>query len=150
MDTVLLVTDPNVDAREVVAAATRSAGELNLLVPARLHGLAWMGDPHASYPAARRRLGELERLATEAGLAFEHASVGDPDPATAVLDELALRKVDSLLVCERGAGRSPFDLARRLRRLTGLPVERVSVRAAPREVEVRPAPRPPLSAATPV
>lgn len=154
MTAVLLVADWNVDPREVIAAAGRRARrgecEFDLLVPAWLHGLAWAGDPHASVPPARRRLCELERMAAAAGLSVRSTRVGDPDPATAIVDALADHRAAELLVCMHGAGHGPLDLARRARRLTGLPVERVPVARAPREAEVRPQRPPALSAPTPV
>ena len=141
---VLLVADWNVDPHAVIAAAARreqhGAATFGLLVPAWLHGLDWAGDPGASVPCARRQLEELQRLSAAAGLAIGSACVGDPDPITAILDALDGWRAGELLVCmrPRRVGRGPLDVARRARRLTGLPVERVAVSAASPRCEVRP------------
>ena len=88
---VLLVSDWDVAPEAVVDAARcrhPSAG-VYLLVPARLRGLDWVGDPYASVPCARRQLDAIARLAARAGLNLVEASVGDPDPITAIGDALA-------------------------------------------------------------
>ena len=135
---VLVVADWTADAQAVVdACATRRelrGGAFGLVVPARLRGLDWVGDPTASIPCADRQLGSIGELAAAAGLRFDASSVGDPDPLAAIGDALADWPADELLLCmrpQRVALPHPFDLAHRARRLTGLAVSRVEVPATP-------------------
>ena len=129
----LLVADWTVDPRDVVASAARldgsRPGELAVLVPAWLHGIDWAGDPAASAPCARRQLESIRQRAAEAGFPIATAAVGDPDPATAILDALAGWPADEVVLCvrHRRLPAGPFDLARRARRLTGLSVRRVAI-----------------------
>jgi hypothetical protein len=105
---------------------------LGLVVPARLHGLDWVGDPRASIPCAQRQLAAIEGLAATAGLPLAAASVGDPDPLAAIGDALADWPAEELLLCTRVpcvALPHPLDLTHRARRLTGLPVSRADVPA---------------------
>lgn len=127
---VLLVTDWNVDPHAVVAAASRRAERspaiFGLLVPAWLHGLGWAGDPNASRPCAQRQVEAVNALLDAAGLHLEHSAVGDPDPATAICDELDAWPANEVLLCTgpRHFPSTPLDVVHRARRLTGLPVER--------------------------
>ena len=132
---VLVVADWTTDPEAVVAACVERAeltgGDFALLVPARLHGLDWVGDPAASVPCAQRQLTTIGRLADADGFAFECAAVGDPDPVTAICDALHAWPAGEVLLCTRRRGAAishPLDLARRTRRLTGLPVGRIQVR----------------------
>jgi hypothetical protein len=130
---VLLVVDWAVDPHAVVAAASRRAARgpaaFDLVVPAWLHGVDWAGDPHASFPCAQRQLETVRSLLASAGLAVAGASVRDPDPTSAILDALAERRADELLLCSRDRrfGGGPLDLVHRVRRLTGLPVTHLGV-----------------------
>jgi hypothetical protein len=132
---VLVVADWTADAEAVLAVCVQhrelSGGALRLLVPARLHGLDWAGDPAASVPCAQRQLTTIGRLADAVGFAFEGAAVGDPDPLAAICDALHAWPAGEVLLCTRRRGAAvshPLDLARRTRRLTGLPVSRIQVR----------------------
>jgi hypothetical protein len=136
---VLVVADWTTDAAVVVAACRRRREQdgtaLGLVVPARLHGLDWVGDPSASIPCAQRQLGSIGRLAAAAGLHFDAAAVGDPDPLAAISDALADWPADELLLCTRArrvAVPHPFALEHRARRLTGLAVSRLELPVAPR------------------
>jgi hypothetical protein len=124
---VLLVADWTADPHAVVAAAAarmeRGACSFGLLIPARLHGLDWMGDPGASVPCARRTLDTIEALAAAAGLPVVEANIGDPDVGAAVVDALERFHATELIVCAPGRS-GPLDLAHRARRLTRLPVTR--------------------------
>ena len=125
---VLVVADWSADAEDVLAVCVQhrelSGGALRLLVPARLHGLDWAGDPAASVPCAQRPLTTIGRLTDAVGFAFEGAAVGDPDPVAAICDAL-----HAAWPRRRGAAVShPLDLARRTGRLTGLPVSHIQVR----------------------
>jgi hypothetical protein len=134
---VLVVADWTADPEAIVAACVerqeRSGGDFALLVPARLHGLDWVGDPAASLPCAYRQLATLAHLADSIGFAFHAAGVGDPDPVAAICDALDEWPADELLLCTRGrraAVSNPLDLAHRARRTTGLPVSLARLRAS--------------------
>jgi hypothetical protein len=129
---VLLVADWAIDPHTVVAEASRrserAGTELGVVVPAWLHGLDWAGDPHASVPCACRQLETIRSLAAAAGLPLAVATVGDPDPATAIGDTLENWAADEILLfapAHRLALR-PFDLRHRAHRMTGLPVHQVT------------------------
>jgi hypothetical protein len=98
-----------------------------VLVPARLLGLEWVGDPNASRPCACKQLREIERLAGERGALVAEGQVGDPEVVPAVDDALAGWDADEIVVFEprhRVALTRRLDLANRLGRRTGLPVSR--------------------------
>ena len=136
---VLLVADWELDPEAVVEAARNARAErpdtrLALLVPAWLHGIDWAGDPHASVPCAHLQVETIRRRCAEAGAALEWASVGDADPAAAMGDATSDWPADELLLFTRARRvriGSPLDVAHRARRLTGLPVRRIDVRARP-------------------
>jgi hypothetical protein len=133
---VLVVADWTVEATDVVAECMRRAERdpavFVLMVPAWLHGLDWAGDPGAAVPCARRQLATLARLCLDAGLEVEVAGVGDPSPMSAIGDALAAHAATSVLLCTRECHvpSHPLDLAHRAHRVTGLPVQRVAVRAS--------------------
>jgi hypothetical protein len=129
----LVVADWTADAEAVVAICglrPELRGGLGLVVPARLHGLDWVGDPTASIPCAQRQLTTISQLAGAAGFSFRTASVGDPDPVAAICDALMDWPAGELLLCTRTrrvALSHPLDLVHRIRRLTGLAVSRVEL-----------------------
>jgi hypothetical protein len=133
MTRVLVVADWKVDFADVVETCRdrhRSApASFALLVPARLHGIDWVGDPYASVPCARRALAELVDMIRSSGLPLDRAHVGDPDPVAAIVDAFLDEPADELLVCEcrRHPQAGLFDLASRARRAVGVPVTRVSL-----------------------
>jgi hypothetical protein len=66
------------------------------------------------------------------GVTVESATVGDPDPMSAICDIVHATGVDRILLFARGRHVSsgyPLSVARRAKRLSGLPVE--SFPAAP-------------------
>lgn len=133
---VLAVADWNLDPQTVVAALSAHDQDhpslFGLLVPARLHGLDWAGDPDASRPCAERQLVSLERLCRKAGIPVEVGRVGDPEPAPAIGDSLTDWPAEEILLFGRGRRLDvshPLALARRLERATGLPVTRIGVSA---------------------
>lgn len=137
---VLVLADWRADPDGVIDACRRRAGRgdvtFALVVPAWLHGLDWVGDPHSSRPCATRQLRTLAALAGAAGLLVELADVGDPDPTSAVDDALQTFAATEILLCRSGRRRGhPFDLAHRLRRMSRLPVDaaRLDVRPPVRE-----------------
>ena len=130
---ILVVADWKVDPEAVVAALWRRAAEagavFTLLVPARLHGLDWVGDPTASVPCARRQIDRLAELCTRAGLAVEVAGVGDPDVLSAIGDALEERVATEIVLFERRGrlGLHPLHLVHRAQRATGRPAHRIEV-----------------------
>jgi hypothetical protein len=129
---VLLVPDWKLDPHAVVDAcrAQYAAGPATfaLLVPARLHGLDWIGDPYASVPCAARALAEIAAQLESAGLPVQRTVLGDHDPIAAIVDATLDEPVDEVVICEReGHVTSPFDLAHRVRRVTGLHVAQVAL-----------------------
>ena len=132
------MTDPEAIVAACVEREERSGGDFAVLVPARLHGLDWVGDPAGSLPCAYRQLATLAHLADSVGFAFHAAGVGDPDPLAAICDALHEWAADEILLCtrvRRAAVSHPLDLANRTRRTTGLPVSLARLRAS----TVRPA-----------
>ncbi|MDQ3933090.1 MAG: hypothetical protein M3340_00485 [Actinomycetota bacterium] len=129
---VLVVADWSVDAEAVIEACERRNREapaaFALVVPAWLHGIDWAGDPRASVPCAHRQLANVTARAAAAGRTFDAADVGDPEPVAATCDALADWPADEILICARGS-RVPhlFDLTHRVERVSGLPVQRVSL-----------------------
>ncbi len=129
---VLLVSDWDVDPQAVVDAAQRqhpTAGPY-LLVPARLRGIDWVGDPYASVPCARRQLDAIVRLAPAAALEVIDARVGDPEQIAAIGEALAdwpSRRCCCARRADASAPRIRSTLWSRARRLSGLPVTRIEL-----------------------
>ena len=138
---VLVVADWSIDTQRVVTelARRRADGDANvsLVVPAWLHGIDWVGDPTASVPCAERQLKRLVCLATDVGLTVLHATVGDPDPLTAIDDACSAVRADEILLFVRDRRRPSlrgFLLAAHARRATGLPVQPIAVAPAERRL----------------
>lgn len=138
----LIVADWKADPRAVVSARAEHAGDASvaLLVPARLHGIDWVGDPYANVPCARRALAEIAYLLEAADLPVHSADLGDHDPVAAVLDAVLRQRIDRILVLEPNRRARPrlMDLAHRVRRATDLPVIPVAVGAVQRRHSARP------------
>jgi hypothetical protein len=127
---VLAVADWSIDPHAVIARLVRRPARTSLVVPAWLHGIDWVGDPHASVPCAERQLARLTEIAAGAGVRLHHAAVGDPDPLAAIEDACDAVRPDELLLFvreRRGASVLGFALAARARTATGLPVCRVAL-----------------------
>ena len=130
---ILLVVDWSADPERVIAEclalATRQPAEFGVLVPARLHGVDWLGDPDASCPCAQRQLERITELGEHAGLRISPIGVGAPEALTAVGDALAKWRADEILLARaRRTAPRPFGLARRAQRATGLPVAAADLR----------------------
>ena len=128
---VLAVIDWSVDPNAAVEAMRRRAGArhtvFNLLVPARLARLDWIGNPKASCPCATQQLEELLRLGAISGLDIDAAGVGDPERVPAVRTALDSWSADGVMLFERSRlglfKRASVET--RLRRSTGLAIETV-------------------------
>jgi hypothetical protein len=134
----LVVADWRIEAEGVVAACRTildDAAALHLLVPAWLHGVDWAGDPFGSVPCAQRQAERIAELCVAAGLRVESCAVGDPDPVSAICDAVAAARVGEILLFARGRHASssyPLSVARRARRLTGLPLQSFGTAMPPR------------------
>ena len=132
---VLAIVDWDADS-ERAAEALRTAAEagpaaFGLVVPARLHRLDWVGDPIASVPCAERQLDAVAELAIRDGLDLARLGVGEPEALTAIRDALLRWPADEILLARaRHLAPRPFNLARRVRRATRLPVRRIDARPA--------------------
>lgn len=133
---VLAVADWSVEPDGVIEALLAhnrlQPSWFGLLVPARLAGLAWVGDPYASRPCATRQLATLEELSRAAGIAVGAAVVGDPEVVPAIKDVLLDWPAEEILIFDRDRRRPPalpLALAHRVERATGTPVVRIPVPA---------------------
>jgi hypothetical protein len=132
---VLAIVDWDADPERAVHAL-RVAADLEptvfgLVVPARLHRLDWVGDPIASVPCAERQLNAVAELADREGIDLARLGVGEPEALTAIRDALGRWPADEVLLARaRHLAPRPFNLARRVRRATRLPVRRVDARPA--------------------
>ena len=124
------VADPDEVAGAARAAVSEPAAEITIVVPAWLHGLDWAGDPGASIPCATRHAELLTAACRARGLTVSRAAVGDPHPATAVLDALVARRYERVLLA-REPRRVPhlpwLRLERRIERACALPVVRIAL-----------------------
>ena len=117
--------EPGTSAHLLAEHAKRLHSRLGVLVPARLHGLDWAGDPRSSRPCAERQLSELRRLLADEGVDLEEGWVGDPETVPAIADVLDGWRADEVMLLRAGGERTrlrPLALSRRVRRLSGLPV----------------------------
>jgi hypothetical protein len=106
-----------------------------LLVPAVPHGFAWATDMSAGWPEATLRAERAARRLRARGLELGEAIVGDPDPVAAVGDVLHCRRFEELIVVTLPRGLSTWlklGLPGRLRRITELPITRITVDRAAR------------------
>jgi hypothetical protein len=134
----LVVADWTADPQAVidVCAAHHQppSAAVGLLVPARLHGVDWVGDPYASVGCARRALAAALRLAELQGIPLQTAQVGDPDPIAAITDAVLERPIDLLVLCMADGHLTTRSLAERARKAARIPVSvhRVPAQRQPR------------------
>jgi hypothetical protein len=132
---VLAIVDWDADPERAVEAfqsvAHAGPSVFGLVVPSRLHGLDWLGDPIASVPCAQRQLDALAERATRDGLDLARLGVGEPEALTAIRDALLRWPADEIVLARaRHLAPRPFNLARRVRRVTRIPVRHVDARPA--------------------
>lgn len=130
----LVVAGRTADSPSLVAKLAEmtrgGAPAFTLLVPAVPHGFAWATDMSAGWPEATARAERATRRMRDAGLRVEETIVGDPDPFAAVGDALHCRSFDEVIVATLPRGLSIWlkvGLPSRLRRLTDLPITRLSI-----------------------
>jgi hypothetical protein len=113
--------DPGAVAKALRAEHDRQPVVFDLLVPSRLPGLDWIGDPNASRPCAEQQLSELARLARKLGLVVDRTSVGDPERVAAIAAALDSGAADRVLLFDRrrALAAHPLSVARRVQRRTG-------------------------------
>ncbi len=120
-------------ALQIYAAAAPT--RFTLLVPAVPRGFAWATDMSAGWPEAAVRAERARKRMGARGLDLEETIVGDPDPIAAVGDTLHCRRFDELIVVTLPRGLSSWlklGLPGRLRRITELPITRITVDRAAR------------------
>lgn len=132
----VILADWKTDPHEVLAVCAGRPevhdASIDLVVPATLHGIDWVGDPYANAPCARRVLDELTELLRAAGIEVATARVGDPDPVAAAIDATLSRPTQRVVVCVLARHIKLFDLGNRVSRAVGLPVLSVQVSPVPR------------------
>jgi hypothetical protein len=129
----LAVVDWSVDPAMVAdSLRAKTEGEptaFTLLVPSRLPGLDWIGDPKASCPCAERQLSEVEALMRRRGLEIEQGRVTEPERVAAIRDAAHAWTPDRIVLFDRPRLFSghPLSVARRVERATRRAVERFEV-----------------------
>jgi hypothetical protein len=119
---VLAVAEATPEAAQRIVDITGSPSDVRLLVPVPSHRLdRWLSAEDAARREAQARLARSAGALVAAGLPVS-GSVGDPDPAQALEDELRGYPADEVVLLTAG-GRDP--LAKVEARL-GLPLRRVS------------------------
>jgi hypothetical protein len=120
---VIAVAEPTPQAAERIAGLAGSAADVRIVVPVPSHRLdRWLSAEDEARHEAEARLARSAGVLTAAGLPVS-GSVGDPDPAQALEDELRDFPADEVVLIT-GDGKDP--LAKVESRL-GLPLRRVSV-----------------------
>jgi nucleotide-binding universal stress UspA family protein len=119
---VVAVAEPTARSAERIAALVGSPADVRVVVPVPSHRLdRWLSAEDDARDEAERRLAHAAGVLVAAGLPVS-GSVGDPDPAQALEDELRDFAADEVLLLT-GDGDDP--LAKVESRL-GLPLRRVS------------------------
>ncbi len=135
---VLIVANRGIDSPELIDGLRRrgavGSARVTLLVPAVPRGLAWATDMKAGWAEAMDRAEAAAEHLRCAGIEFDGAIVGDPDPFAAVGDVLHSFDFDEVIVATPPPGVSAWlrpSLAGRLRKETPLPIAEMTIR--PRE-----------------
>jgi hypothetical protein len=127
----LVLADWKADPQEVIAACAGRPevhdAAVDLVVPATLHGIDWVGDPYANAPCARRVLDELIELFVAAGIEVASGTVGAPDPVAAAIDAVLSQPVERIIVCGLKRRISAIGPGARIGRSMALPVLAVPV-----------------------
>jgi hypothetical protein len=119
---VLAVSEPTPEAAERIAELAGSATDVRIVVPVPSHRLdRWLSAEDEARHEAEARLARSAGALTAAGLPVS-GSVGDPDPAQALEDELRGYPADEVVLLTAGDGDPLGKVESRL----GLPLRRVS------------------------
>jgi len=131
---VLIVANRGIDSPELIEGLLRrgavDSARVTLLVPAVPHGLAWAADMKAGWSEAMDRAEAAAEHLRSAGIEFDGAIVGDPDPFAAAGDVLHSLDFDEVIVATPPPGVSAWlrpSLAGRLRGETSLPVAEMTI-----------------------
>lgn len=132
---VLIVANRGIDSPELIEGLRRrgavESARVTLLVPAVPRGLAWAADMKAGWAEAMDRAEIAAEQMRGAGIEFDGAIVGDPDPFAAVGDVLHSLDFDEVIVATPPPGFSAWlrpSLAGRLRKETPLPIAEMTIR----------------------
>jgi GABA permease len=135
---VLIVANRGIDSPELIEGLRRrgavESARVTLLVPAVPRGLSWAADTKAGWSEAMDRAEVAAEQMRSAGIEFDGAIVGDPDPFAAVGDVLHSLDFDEVIVATVPPGLSAWlrpSLAARLRKETQLPIAEMTIH--PRE-----------------
>jgi biopolymer transport protein ExbD len=125
-----VVGKPLIDA--VKARAEKGAIEVHVICPQNQPRAGWVGYGEEARWAAENRLKATLARLQEAGI---HATgaIEDPDPYTAVMDELGRADYDEIIISTHPETRSGWlrrDLIQRVKQATRRPVEHVVVDAS--------------------
>ncbi|HEY6638191.1 MAG TPA: hypothetical protein VIZ61_10965 [Solirubrobacterales bacterium] len=119
---VLAVAEATPAAAQRIADITGSPSDVRLLVPVPSHRLdRWLSAEDKARREAEARLARSAGVLVAAGLPVS-GSVGDPDPAQALEDELRGYPADEVVLLSEG-GRDPLT---KIEPRLGLPLRRVS------------------------
>jgi hypothetical protein len=132
---VLVLSDWVTDAEEVADRVVRlldDRGRVTLVVPARLAGLDWIGDPYAAVPCAQAHVEALGEALSDRNVALASADVADPSATQAATDAVLAATFDQVVVIDRRSAMWPrrFRLASRVARLCACEVTEVLLGAA--------------------
>jgi hypothetical protein len=129
----LVVANETVVGKPLIDAVKRHAAkgpvEVHVICPQNQPRAGWVGyDEEARWAAENRLKATLARL-NEAGIQATGA-IEDPDPYTAIMDELGRTDYDEIIISTHPETRSGWlrrDLIQRVRQATRRPVEHVVV-----------------------
>lgn len=132
---VLIVANRGIESPELIEGLRRrgavESARVTLLVPAVPRGLSWAADMKAGWAEAMDRAVIAAEHLREAGIDFDGAIVGDPDPFAAVGDVLHSCDFDEVIVAIPPPGISGWlrpSITGRLRREFALPIAEMTIR----------------------
>ncbi len=131
---VLIVANRGIDSPELIEGLRRrgavESARVTLLVPAVPRGLSWATDMKAGWSEAMDRAEVAAEQMRHAGIEFDGAIVGDPDPFAAVGDVLHSLDFDEVIVATPPPGLSAWlrpSLAGRLRKETPMTIAEMTI-----------------------
>src|SRR6476469_10502770 len=122
-----VVGKPLIDA--VKARADKGKVEVHVICPQNQPRAGWVGYGEEARGAAENRLKATLARLSEAGIEADGA-IEDPDPYTAIMDELGRADYDEIIISTHPETRSGWlrrDLIERVKQATRRPVEHVVV-----------------------
>lgn len=120
---VIAIAEATAESAERIAGIAGSAADVRVVVPVPSHRLdRWLSAEDRARTEAERRLAHAAGALVAAGLPVS-GSVGDPDPAQALEDELRGFAADEVILLGSG-GRDPLA---KVESRIGLPLRRISV-----------------------